>query len=140
MPAFCAFIGKAAGGALGDWLGARNVGVASLLLSLPCLAFGSSVPLVAMAGIVLFNLTMPITLCALASRLPGHPGLAFGVTTLALLIGNAPTFFFKLSAGAAYAAIPALIAISACCVLLSTSNHKGGIRHDTSVSAGYPAA
>ena len=140
MPAFCAFVGKAAGGALGDWLGAKNAGVASLLLALPCLAFGSSIPLVAMAGIVLFNMTMPITLCTLASRLPGHPGLAFGITTLALLIGNAPTFFFKLSGSAAAITLPVLIAISACCVLLTAGNRKGGIRHDHELSASHPAA
>ncbi len=140
LPAVCAFAGKAAGGVLGDKMGAKNTGVVSLLLALPCLAFGSSVPLIAMAGIVLFNLTMPITLCTLASRLPGHPGLAFGITTLALLVGNVPTFFFKLPGSASAAALSVMIAVSACCILLSTRNQKGGLRHDAELSARTPAA
>jgi FSR family fosmidomycin resistance protein-like MFS transporter len=137
-PALCAFAGKAAGGILGDRLGARNVGVLGLLLSLPCLALGAAIPLAAMAGLALFNLTMPVTLCALASRLPGRPGLAFGLSTLALLLGSVPTFFFKLPAGALSAVTAGLIAVSAVCVLLSTRNQTGGFIHER--SSQHPAA
>jgi FSR family fosmidomycin resistance protein-like MFS transporter len=139
LPAIGAFAGKAAGGFLGDALGAKNVGVLALLASLPCLALGSAVPPVAMAGLVLFNMTMPITLCTLASRLPDHTGLAFGLSTLALLIGTVPTFFFKLPAGAADVVIPALIAVSVCCVFLSTRNQKGGLSHESIQSVRHPA-
>ena len=37
-------------------------------------------------------MTMPITLGAVAETLPGHPGFAFGLTTLALLLGEIPFF------------------------------------------------
>jgi FSR family fosmidomycin resistance protein-like MFS transporter len=47
---------------------------------------------VAILGIFLFNLTMPVTLAAIANMLPGRAGLAFGLTTLALIIGAYPTF------------------------------------------------
>jgi len=139
LPAACAFAGKATGGILADRLGARNVGVISLLASLPCLALGNAVPAVALAGLVLFNMTMPITLCALASRLPDCTGFAFGLSTLALLIGTMPTFFFRLPDGVAVYAIAALIALSALCVLLSTRNQEGGLSHKSSESIQYPA-
>ena len=140
LPAACAFAGKAAGGILADRLGARNVGVIALLASLPCLALGYAVPAVAMAGLALFNMTMPVTLCALASRLPDSTGFAFGLSTLALLIGTMPTFFFRLPDGAAPYVMAALIALSALCVLLSTRNQKGSLPHKSTVSVQYPAA
>ena len=140
LPAVCAFAGKAAGGILADMLGARNVGVLALLASLPCLALGSAVPVVAMAGLALFNMTMPVTLCTLASRLPDCTGFAFGLSTLALLIGTVPTFFFRLPDGAAPYVIAALIALSALCVFLSTRNQKGGLSLEPSLSVQYPAA
>jgi len=139
MPAACAFAGKAAGGILADRLGARNVGVIALLASLPCLVLGNAVPAVAMAGLALFNMTMPVTLCTLASRLPDSTGFAFGLSTLALLIGTAPTFFFRLPDGAAVYVIAALIALSALCVQLSTRNQEGGLPHESSKPIQYPA-
>jgi FSR family fosmidomycin resistance protein-like MFS transporter len=139
LPAAFAFAGKAAGGILADRLGARNVGVISLLASLPCLALGNAVPAAAMAGLALFNMTMPITLCALASRLQDSTGFAFGLSTLALLIGTVPTFFFRLPDGTAPYVIAALIALSALFVLLSTRNQEGCLSHKPSESIQYPA-
>jgi len=140
LPAVCACAGKAAGGILGDRLGARNVGFLALAASLPCLALGNAVPPVALAGITLFNMTMPVTLCTLASRLPDHTGLAFGLSTLALLVGTVPSFFFRLPDTLAPYAIAALTALSALCVLLSTRNRKGGLSHEPSQSVRHPAA
>ena len=139
LPAAFAFAGKAAGGILADRLGARNVGVISLLASLPCLALGNAVPAAAMAGLALFNMTRPITLCALASRLQDSTGFAFGLSTLALLIGTVPTFFFRLPDGTAPYVIAALIALSALFVLLSTRNQEGCLSHKPSESIQYPA-
>lgn len=85
------FAGKAMGGALGDWLGWRQVTVAGLLLSAPMLAFGSGIPLLAVAGTLLFNLTMAVTLAGLAWMLPGHEGFAFGLTTTAIVVGMTPS-------------------------------------------------
>jgi FSR family fosmidomycin resistance protein-like MFS transporter len=85
--ALAATAGKASGGILADRLGARTTASASLLLALPCLALGFAQPLFCCLGIALLNMSMPITLCALAQKLPHSPGLAFGITTLVILVG-----------------------------------------------------
>jgi FSR family fosmidomycin resistance protein-like MFS transporter len=58
------------------------------------LAFGASIPPLGMIGMFLFNMTMPITMVAIANILPGKPGFAFGLNCLALIIGALP-FFYK---------------------------------------------
>ncbi|MDF2531845.1 MAG: putative efflux protein [Clostridia bacterium] len=79
-------LGKALGGILGDKFGWRKVTVAGLILSAPLVAAGNY-PLAGILGMFLFNLTMPVTLTAVANLLPGYPGFAFGMTTLALVTG-----------------------------------------------------
>lgn len=96
LPAVCACLGKAAGGFAADRWGGRRTGVLSLLAAAPLLAFGNVSPLFCGAGLFLFNMTMAITLCALASAMPEHPGFAFGLSTLALLLGNLPYFFAEI--------------------------------------------
>ena len=39
-------------------------------------------------------MTMPVTLAILVSRLKKNPGIAFGLTTIALFVGSFPAFFF----------------------------------------------
>jgi FSR family fosmidomycin resistance protein-like MFS transporter len=85
-------LGKALGGVLGDRYGWTRVALTGLMVSAPLLAFFPHVPSVAIVGAVFFNLTMPITLTCLAEMLPGKKGFAFGLTTLALIIGAWPTF------------------------------------------------
>ena len=84
--------GKAIGGILADRWGWMRVAVGSLLAALPFLACGPTFPMAAIPGVFLLNMTMPITLAAVAETLPGHPGFAFGLTTLALLLGEIPFF------------------------------------------------
>ncbi|MCL1846465.1 MAG: MFS transporter [Coriobacteriia bacterium] len=93
IPAIGAFLGKASGGYLADRIGSRRVAVTSLSLAVIILTFGFTNPWFYIAGIILFNMNMSITLCVIASVLTANPGLAFGITTLALLCGNVPTFF-----------------------------------------------
>lgn len=85
-------LGKALGGILGDRFGWIAVAVSGLVLSAPMLAFFPQIPVVAIAGIFLFNLSMPITLIGVAGMLPANHGFAFGLTTLALIIGAGPAF------------------------------------------------
>ncbi len=85
-------LGKALGGILGDRFGWIAVAVSGLVLSAPMLAFFPQIPIIAIAGIFLFNLSMPITLIGVAGMLPAHNGFAFGLTTLALIIGAGPAF------------------------------------------------
>ena len=85
-------LGKALGGILGDRFGWNRVALAGLVVAAPLLTFASHIPLLAIVGALFFNLTMPITLTCLARILPGKSGFAFGLTTLALIIGALPTF------------------------------------------------
>lgn len=85
-------LGKALGGILGDRFGWAAVAVTGLIVSAPLLAFFAHLPSLAILGTFLFNLSMPITLICLAEMLPGKNGFAFGLTTLALIIGAWPLF------------------------------------------------
>ena len=86
---FAIALGKAVGGFLADKFGMYNVAVIGLLLSIPLLKYGF-VPQLAILGMFFFNLTMPITMTALANMMPKFKGFSFGLTTLALLIGYLP--------------------------------------------------
>jgi MFS transporter, FSR family, fosmidomycin resistance protein len=85
-------IGKGIGGFLADRYGWIRVPIAGLLLSAPILAFGRGFPALAIAGMLLFQMTMPVTLTALYKILPGRPGFAFGLSALALMIGLMPGY------------------------------------------------
>lgn len=92
--------GKAFGGYLADRFGRRRVAVLALLLSAPLLAFFEGSIYLSLIGVFLFNITMPITLTEIADRLYGYSGFAFGLTTLALVLGAYTIFFgFKVFFG-----------------------------------------
>jgi len=86
------FLGKAAGGILADKLGWTKVAVCSLIISIPFIILDANIPILAIMGMFFFNMTMPITLTAISNILPGRAGFAFGLTTLALIIGAIPSF------------------------------------------------
>lgn len=85
-------LGKAFGGILADRYGWIRVAITGLIVSAPLLALGYKSFIFGILGVLLFNLTMPVTLVAISYMLPGQSGFAFGLTTLALLIGVFPTF------------------------------------------------
>lgn len=130
LPAIGACIGKASGGYLADLFGAKNVGVVTLLASVPFLLLGSSKVIPCTIGIILFNMTMPVTLCAIANKLPKNPGLAFGVTTLCLLCGNVPTFYYVLSDILIKPVTVILTLVSAGCIHHAVTNQKGGFIYE----------
>ena len=120
LPAFAAFLGKAAGGFAADRFGARMAGCVALAISAVLLTlFSASMPLCAF-GIFLFNIPMPVTLCACCDLLPEHPGLSFGLTTLALLLGVLPTFFFILSDAAVPWTVGMLTIAAFACLMVTT--------------------
>ncbi|NLH50891.1 MAG: MFS transporter [Myxococcales bacterium] len=88
-----AFAGKALGGILADRFGWLRVGVGALLLSAPLIVFGGADYPVVVIGMLLFQMTMPVTLVAVSVLLPGRPALAFGFCSTALIVGAIPTFF-----------------------------------------------
>ena len=102
----CAVVlGKAAGGFLGDRVGMRRAACWSLGLSALLFVF-SGAPLAGIWAILLFNMTMPITLWAAAKLLPGGKGFAFGALTFALFLGFLPSYLGwsgPLQGGLAYA-------------------------------------
>ena len=84
-------LGKAFGGFLCDWVGARKAAALSLGLSAVCYLFSAN-PLCGTAAVFLLNMTMPITLWAAARLMPGGKGFAFGLLTFALFLGYIPTW------------------------------------------------
>ncbi|MEM4598500.1 MAG: hypothetical protein QW400_02315 [Candidatus Diapherotrites archaeon] len=88
----CIALGKAIGGMLGDRLGWIKLGVTGLLVSAPLLYLGWDFAFLGIFGALLFNMTMPITLVAIANLLENRPGLSFGLACTALLAGALPFF------------------------------------------------
>ena len=86
-------LGKLFGGILGDKFGFIKVSVSSLILSAILFtgAFYSSI--CGILAVLLFNMTMPITLTTLANIFNNNKGLAFGLLTFALFLGAVPIFF-----------------------------------------------
>ena len=89
-------IGKAIGGLLIDKINIKFTSIISTLLALPFLLFGDQNMYLSLIGIMLFSMTMPVTLALLVSRLKKSPGIAFGLTTIGLFIGSLPAFFFTI--------------------------------------------
>lgn len=88
----CVVAGKGLGGVLADRFGWRRVALTGLLLSAPLLTFLGDVAFLGMAGAFLFQMTMAVTLTAVACLFPGRSAFAFGLPCLALIIGALPAF------------------------------------------------
>lgn len=109
---FCAMgLGKGLGGVLADRFGVRRTAIASTVLALPFLLAGDQLILVSLIGVLLFSMTMSITLAVLVSVLPRHPGLAFGLTTIGLFCGTAPIFFFRFTTVFANSVLIAILTV-----------------------------
>ena len=89
-------IGKALGGILSDIFGMRKVALISIVGAIPFMLFGNKLMFISLFGILLFSMTMSITLGLLVSVLKKTPGLAFGLTTIGLLLGTLPIFFIQI--------------------------------------------
>lgn len=83
--------GKMLGGVIGDRIGFMKVSVISLLCSAVLFIFAFHSPVIGILAILLFNMTMPITLTAL-SNIMSNKGMAFGLLTFALFLGAVPPF------------------------------------------------
>lgn len=94
---YCAMgVGKALGGILIDTVGVRRSAAVSTLGALPFLLFGDKIMAVSLIGVLLFSMTMAITLGVLVSVVKKYPGVAFGLTTVGLFLGSLPVFVVKL--------------------------------------------
>ena len=88
-------IGKAMGGFLADAFGVKKIGIISAVAALPFLLIGDNYMMVSLLGVMLFSMTMSITLALLVSVLKDRPGYAFGFTTIGLFLGSVPIFFYR---------------------------------------------
>ena len=88
----CAVVfGKVAGGFAADKLGVIKTSILSLgSAALLFLLFQT--PVAGVAALLLFNMTMPVTLWAMSKLFPGAKGFAFGLLTFALFLGFLPIY------------------------------------------------
>ena len=84
--AVCA--GKTAGGFVCDRLGAGKTALLTVPAAAALIAFASAWLLPGLAGQLLLNLTMPVTLWLLYRAMPDAPGLSFGLVASALWPGT----------------------------------------------------
>jgi FSR family fosmidomycin resistance protein-like MFS transporter len=82
-----AVVGKATGGIVSDRFGWLAVSVSALVLSVPLLGFCRVSLVLAVAGMLLLQMTMPVTLTALRELFPRFPAFSFGLASGAFIIG-----------------------------------------------------
>jgi len=85
--------GKIAGGLIADRLGWIKTATTALILSSIGIIFIHNDTWIAFTAMMLFQMTMPITLLAISQSIPGRPAFAFGLTCLALIIGTLTSYF-----------------------------------------------
>ena len=98
--------GKTLGGFISAHLGHGRTMICSLLLAAVCFFWGQN-PILGLLGLLLFNMSMPVTLYLLAKHMPDTPGLAFGILTFGLFLGFLPV----------YAGVPMPMSASVACAL-----------------------
>jgi len=84
--------GKTIGGFVADRYGLWRTAIASLGLCSFLFLF-PGVPLAGVAAVLLFNMTMPVTLWVMAKIFPGAKGFSFGLLTFGLFLGYSPVYF-----------------------------------------------
>lgn len=84
--------GKAAGGYLSSRFGPAKTMTVTLLLAAVCFLHGDHA-IFGLAALLLFNMSMPVTLYLLARYLPNLPGFSFGLLTFGLFLGFLPVYF-----------------------------------------------
>jgi FSR family fosmidomycin resistance protein-like MFS transporter len=89
--AFLAAAGKAAGGILADRFGWIRVTLLAILVAAPLTSFGSAAAPFVAVGTFLFQMAMPVTLAAVGRMFLRLSSFAFGLASLALLVGAVPT-------------------------------------------------
>ena len=92
---FAMGLGKALGGIMADAIGLRKTAFISIVLALPFLLVGNNNMFISLIGVMMFSMTMAITLGVLVSVLKETPGLSFGLTTIGLFLGTVPIFLVK---------------------------------------------
>ena len=122
--------GKMAGGFLGDRIGWMRAALLSLGGSAVLFGLAAERPAFGIAAVFLFNMTMPLTLSALARLYGGAVGTAFGMLTLALFLGTLPSMMTSAGwiPGGSFRMLPAVSLLSAALMAagLSMASRKRG--------------
>lgn len=92
LAVLCLASGKALGGFLGASFGMKKTVIITLLLSAVSYYFGDNI-YGGLVSLLLFNMTMPLTLYLLKKVMPEMPGFAFGILTFALFLGYLPVYY-----------------------------------------------
>ncbi len=130
-------LGKMLGGAAADRFGCRTTALISIAAALPFLLLGKRIMLISLIGILLFSMTMPLTLGALVSVLPDYPAVAFGLTTVGLFLGTLPGFFFRVESplfGSAMIVVLSLLCLAASFLFLPQGIAAGPASSDSKSS------
>jgi len=104
-----AVLGKLLGGFLGDRIGWGGLSTGALLAATGAVLLPSTAVTVVIS-MLLVQLTMAVTLTAMFVAMPDRPGTAFGLPSLALLVGAAPGLSGLLAAASAWVLAPSLLA------------------------------
>jgi len=92
LGALAAALGKALGGVFADRFGWKVTGMVSLIAAAGLFLLPES-GVTGVLGVLLFNMTMPITLGKASDNCPGYEGFAFGLLTFGLFLGYLPSAF-----------------------------------------------
>lgn len=120
----CIALGKAFGGFAADLLGTKAASILSLGVCAVLFLFSDNI-LCGLAALLLFNMTMPITLWETAQIFPNAKGFSFGLLTFALFIGFLPVYFGVPSLSAIMSAV--ISALSLILLLFGTGRKKNVI-------------
>lgn len=88
--ALCIVAGKALGGIAADLMGVRIASILSVGGAAVTVLFSENSMFMGCLSILLFNMTMPLTLSLLAAWWKDYPGFAFGMLMVALFLGTVP--------------------------------------------------
>lgn len=88
--ALCIVAGKAFGGIAADLMGVRIASILSVGGAAVTVLFSENSMFMGCLSILLFNMTMPLTLSLLAAWWKDYPGFAFGMLMVALFLGTVP--------------------------------------------------
>ena len=116
-------IGKAMGGILIDSIGIKKTAILSTIGSLPFLLFGNNVMAISLIGIMMFSMTMAVTLGLIVSEIKKYPGVAFGFTTIGLFLGSLPVFVFRINSILINCLMVTILTV-ACVIVLSVICRK----------------
>ena len=123
LPAVASALGKALGGIIADWLGPVETATVSMVLAMDFFMTGSGSWIMMGLAIMFFNMTMPVTLCGLVSSLPNNVGFAFGLSTLALLIGYV-VYVFAVPGGSILSILVVALSILAAALIYFSLKRK----------------